>query len=242
LISRIHNKLGTAGFIVAIVALVAALAGTAFAATKLNGTQKKEVEKIAKKFAGKDGAPGAAGLPGPAGAPGAKGDTGPKGDKGDTGEKGKDGKNGTNGTNGTDGEDGVCSEAKPTCVMPKGATFKGVWSFGQTSPNNPGLILSSQSFPLEYSGATAPTLRYVAAEGEFEEDCPGSSASPEAEPGFLCVYPSAFQVGGFTLNAIFSKANKFGFILFFKAKFNAEAEQFEAILAEGTWAVTAPTT
>ena len=61
MIERIHQKLGTAGFVIAIVALIAALGGTALAAAKLNGTQKKEVEKIAKKYAGK---PGAAG-PGP---------------------------------------------------------------------------------------------------------------------------------------------------------------------------------
>ena len=83
---RIHQKLGTAGFIIAIAALVAALGGTAFAAAKLNGGQKKEVEKIAKKFAGKDGAPGAAGTNGKDGAVGAGGKEGPKGSEGAAGK------------------------------------------------------------------------------------------------------------------------------------------------------------
>ena len=70
--SRMHNKLGTAGLLVAIVALVFAMVGGAYAAKgALTGKQKKEVEKIAKKYAGKPGAQGpqgAAGLVGPKGA------------------------------------------------------------------------------------------------------------------------------------------------------------------------------
>jgi hypothetical protein len=83
------------GLTVAIVALIVALTGTAFAAAKLNGTQKKEVEKIAKKFAGKPGAPGAQGAQGPVGPQGPggpKGDTGPEGKKGDKGDEGIAGK------------------------------------------------------------------------------------------------------------------------------------------------------
>jgi hypothetical protein len=81
-IRSIHQKLGTAGFVISIIALVAALGGSAFAAKgALTHKQKKEVKKIAqteaKKFAGK---------PGPAGA---KGDTGPKGDRGAKGAVGR---------------------------------------------------------------------------------------------------------------------------------------------------------
>jgi hypothetical protein len=99
-ISHIHHKLGTAGFIISIVALVAALGGGAYAASGgLNGKQKKEVEKIAKKYSGKPGAPGVAGAQGSAGAkgdtgaPGAAGanGSGEKGEKGDPGERGEQG-------------------------------------------------------------------------------------------------------------------------------------------------------
>jgi hypothetical protein len=88
-IESIREPFGTAGLIVACVALVAALGGTAFAATKLNSTQKKEVEKIAKKFAGKPGAPGAPGTNGTNGTNGAKGGTGEQGPEGLEGEAGK---------------------------------------------------------------------------------------------------------------------------------------------------------
>lgn len=73
--SRLHNRLGTAGFVIAIVALVAAVAGTAFAATGLNSKQKKEVRKIARSEAnpGPMGPAGAAGLNGAPGAPGPEG-------------------------------------------------------------------------------------------------------------------------------------------------------------------------
>ncbi|HTR75569.1 MAG TPA: hypothetical protein VMH33_10000 [Solirubrobacterales bacterium] len=78
-------------------ALVAALGGTAFAAAKLNSTQKKEVEKIAKKYAGKNGAAGPAGPAGPAGG---------------------NGKDGVNGINGTDGSNGI---GVTNTVEPSGA-------------------------------------------------------------------------------------------------------------------------
>lgn len=88
-IRAVREPFGTAGLIVACVALIAALGGSAIAANNaLTGKQKREVKKIAKKFAGKPGAPGA---PGIAGQPGAKGDTGPAG------------ANGTNGSNGAPG-------------------------------------------------------------------------------------------------------------------------------------------
>jgi hypothetical protein len=99
--SRIHDRLGTAGLVVAVIALIAALSGTALAAVGLNGKQKKEVTKIAKKYAGQPGAPGTAG---PAGAPGAAGTAGAKGDKGDAGARGEDGTDGTPGTPGADGK------------------------------------------------------------------------------------------------------------------------------------------
>jgi hypothetical protein len=91
-ISRIHQKLGTAGFIISIVALVVALGGGAYAAKgTLTGKQKKEVETIAKKFAGKPGAAGAAG------AQGAKGDAGAAGSNGGSGDKGPQGPAGPKG-------------------------------------------------------------------------------------------------------------------------------------------------
>jgi hypothetical protein len=96
---RFHDRFGTAGVVIAVIALVAALGGSALAASgALTGKQKKEVEKIAKKFAGKPGAPGSAGSPGAKGDAGAKGDTGAKGDPGQAGPPGANGKTVLSGT------------------------------------------------------------------------------------------------------------------------------------------------
>ncbi|HEU4707536.1 MAG TPA: hypothetical protein VFS64_10130 [Solirubrobacterales bacterium] len=108
-VRAIREPFGTAGLIVACVALVLALSGAAFAAGKLTSTQKKEVEKIAKKFAGKPGATGPAGPAGPAGS------------QGSAGSNGKDGANGASGKDGANGESvKVASYAGPECEEAEG--------------------------------------------------------------------------------------------------------------------------
>jgi hypothetical protein len=106
MLSKVHNKLGTAGLVVAIMALVVALGGAAYAALPgLNSKQKKEVKKIAKTVPGKDGAQGP------------KGDTGPLGPKGDPGQQGPKGDPGAEGPPG------------PTeTELPPGKTMTGTWS------------------------------------------------------------------------------------------------------------------
>jgi hypothetical protein len=80
-VRAIREPFGKAGLIVACIALVLGLTGAAFAAGKLTSKQKKEVEKIAKKFQGTGaaGAQGATGAQGPPGAPGANGTDGADG-------------------------------------------------------------------------------------------------------------------------------------------------------------------
>lgn len=112
-ITSIREPFGTAGLIVAMIALIAALGGTALAASKLNSTQKKEVEKIAKKFAGKNGPTGPAGPGGAAGKEGAAGAAGKNGAS-VTGKEGPEGKQGSPWTAGG--------------ILPKGSTEQGIWS------------------------------------------------------------------------------------------------------------------
>jgi Collagen triple helix repeat (20 copies) len=107
MLSRVHDRLGTAGFVISIVALVVALGGTAFAAAKLSGGEKKEVEKIAKKFAGPKGATG------PAGTNGAQG---PVGAQGPAGSKGADGTAGAGGAAGAAGKSVVIGATAPNCT------------------------------------------------------------------------------------------------------------------------------
>jgi hypothetical protein len=246
MLTQIHQKLGTAGFVISIVALVAALGGGAYAASGgLSGKEKKEVEKIAKKFAGKPGSTGTAGPAGPKGDPGAKGDAGASGN------------NGTNGTNGTSvttstfsGEKGTCKDggievksASPatlvcngskgtsgfTAALPKGATETGNWAFGTTKET---LVVAPLSFAIPFStGGAAPIPVYVKAGETGVTECPGTPAQPKAAEGFLCIYeevanygtdgaepaPEANSAGGHIIVSAADPEERFGF---------------------GTWAVT----
>jgi hypothetical protein len=211
MISRIREKLGPAGLVVAVVALVAALAGGAYAASgALTGKQKKEVEKIAKKVSkpGSPGAPGPAGPTGPAGAPGAKGDPGTPGT------------NGTNGTNGTSvtgtsftGEKGPCKEggvefksASPVsyacngekaagggfpATLPPGASEKGVWHFVSNGESEQ---FEAISFPIPLAAADAAAMQFeiLGQEAAGTVNCPGTSEEPKAAAGFLCVYTAKY--------------------------------------------------
>jgi Collagen triple helix repeat (20 copies) len=230
MISRIHNKLGTAGLVVAIVALVAALTGAAYAAQGLNGKEKKEVKKIAKQFAGKPGAQGPVGPPGP------------KGDKGDKGDTGAEGKQGKQGIQGVAGEDGACSGANPECILPSEATETGTWAIG--SDDGSSIVPLSFNIPLE----EAPEfLRYINDEGKERVlvpgegiknitpvNCLGSAEEPTAPPGYVCVYaqeeevaalPGYLPFGGF--RKLYTSGATF--------VFSGEVGDY----AVGTWAVTA---
>ena len=164
MLKRIHNKLGTAGLVVAVVALVAAVAGTAFAAGGLTKKQEKQVVKIAKKYAGKQGPKG---VPGPAGAQGPKGDPGPKGDTGSKGETGSQGPEGPAGPTETE--------------LPQGKTITGVWSFrGEGEPS----YWVTISFPLRLPEGITRAF-------EGTPDCPGDASHPEATRGHYCIYTAA---------------------------------------------------
>jgi hypothetical protein len=226
MISRIREKLGPAGFVVAVVALVAALAGGAYAASgALTGKQKKEVEKIAKKVskpgapgtAGAPGAPGATGPVGPGGPAGAKGDAGVKGDPGAAGAAGQPGPPGTSvvatpftGAKGPCTEGGVefkpptpatfaCNGEKGTggpekfpSRLPPEASETGVWRLVSNGDIEQFVPIS---FPIPLAAADAEGLGVeTLSQGEAgTNNCPGNSEEPLAEPGFLCVYTSAFS-------------------------------------------------
>jgi Collagen triple helix repeat (20 copies) len=218
MISRIHQKLGTAGFIISIVALVAALGGGAYAANgALTGKQKKEVEKIAKKYAGKPGTPGAAGTTGPAGSPGLKGDPGTAGTAGTAGNPGPNGKSvavtaitaggskcegragtevkqegATAGQNVCDGKDGTTGFTK---TLPKGETETGVWAISEGS-TTPIQSLGSISFPIPLTQGAEKGFGFTQVQTENSEfgssGCTGTVAHPTAPEGALCIY-TAFE-------------------------------------------------
>jgi Collagen triple helix repeat (20 copies) len=165
--SRIHQKLGTAGFVLAILALIVALSGAAYAALPgLNSKQKKEVKKIAKGLV-KPGPPGSPGQAGPAGANGATGDQGASGSAGDTGPEGKEGPPGPT-----------------TTKLAPGQTVKGLWDF-QAQNNAQHIGQMTISFPLLVEPAPIPV--YVPF-GADVQGCPGTVDNPQADRNYLCIY------------------------------------------------------
>ena len=215
MLTRIRMQFSPAALTLSVIALVLALAGGAIAASGgLTGKQKKEVKAIAKQFAGKDGAQGEAGPQGPAGPTGA---VGPQGKPGETG------KQGTNGIDGVDGENGACSNANTDCILPSKATLTGTWSFRTTTEEK---VWVNISFPLR----VFPEV--TIGEPTNPAQCPGSASDPQAEPGFLCVYPEA-MVNTVRNGTEFAPDRTTGVIFVY---------QMEAAglgFARGTWAVTA---
>jgi hypothetical protein len=214
-LTRVQNRLGTTGLIVAIMALIVAFAGTAFAAVSLNPKQKSEVRKIAKQFAGKQG---------PAGAQGPKGDAGVKGDKG---EQGPEGNQGTAGPEGPQGPTG------PTeTVLPEGKTLTGVWSYNQVGLS---VIWVNISFPLRVEpDLTASNIEYLEPSASPTTGCPGSASEPKAAPGFICMY-GELQNNSFDAGNTFTPDGTSGFVRKFEA-----IEPTERAFGRGSWAVRAP--
>lgn len=221
---QIHEKLGSAGLLIAVVALVAAFTSSAFAGAtgwKLTKSEVKEVKRIAKKYAGEDGAPGAQGPPGPAGSKGDAGAAGPTGAKGATGATGPTGAEGPAGPTET--------------TLPFEKTSTGVWAF---SGKGIGTV--------EYAAISYP-LRVIPAPAEFEAptnlvvenksttQCPGTLADPEAAPGEFCLYVKEIKNAtgpSPTINDI-SGDRSSGIVV----PFVIQSDVFA--WGNGTWAVTA---
>jgi hypothetical protein len=169
---RIHQRLGSAGFVLAIVALIVALGGAAYAALPgLNSKQKKEVKTMIAKSPVKPGPPGAAG---PAGAKGDAGATGNAGAKGDTGNSGPEGPPGET----------------PTKLAP-GATERGFWQV--QAANTRGAAVVTIDFPLLVQ--SYGPIEYLPPNAAPSAHCPGTAEEPQAEPNYLCVYAKVADGG-----------------------------------------------
>jgi hypothetical protein len=234
--------------------------------------------------AGPAGPGGPAGAAGPAGKDGAKGKDGTNGTNGTNGAAGKgvvlaneapggncleggvkaevEGNaaskkyicNGLEGAAGEDGESGACSDTKPTCVLPSGATETGAWSFtnrgkesfetevgGVVTSHTTGVSgqLVTMSFPLRLESAAAFEWVGPGLATPGEGNCPGTSLEPKAEPGFFCMYGSQVVHAGNSedhhpgSSGFFSSDPTSGFVVEF------EIENGEEGYGYGTWAVTA---
>jgi hypothetical protein len=230
MLQRFQDRVGTAGLIVAIVALVLALGGGAYAASgALTSKQKKEVEKIAKKYAGK---PGVAGATGPAGAAGGKGDAGSNGNTGPEGKQGPEGKRGPEGEEGLEGSPWIVGS------LPSGKTEMGTWSFGEAAAA--GVQYAPVSFSVPLGVGSTVAVHYVNAAGNEEEEgevkrepathCLGTNVDPSAPSGTLCLYES-FKADTFFEGAL--SQGPAGEVLYF-------ISTAAGANARGSWAVTAP--
>ncbi|HKZ12407.1 MAG TPA: collagen-like protein [Solirubrobacterales bacterium] len=271
MLQRFQDRVGTAGFIVAIVALVAALGGGAYAASGgLTGKQKKEVETIAKKVgkpgpAGPTGAPGATG---PAGAPGAKGDAGAKGDTGSAGAAGAPGAAGKpgasveevpgepascNGAGGTtyelEGNATAVCNGSPWAVggtLPKGKTETGMWTVGTENTEN-FKALASASFTIPLASSAGMTVHFINVAGEEELESAVLGPKPAACSGTAdspTALPGTLCVYEKNRSGAFESGHGLTFELANGVGVAGSALNFYSEpkgWAYGSWAVTAPT-
>jgi hypothetical protein len=266
--STLRTRFGIPG-VISVIALVFAMFGGAYAASNSSGGGKATASAKAKK--GPRGPKGPKGDPGPAGP---QGPAGPAGAKGDTGAPGSNGTNGAPGTNGKsvseaaatpaecggvaggvkytldttttvcvgkDGEDGVL---QPGETLRPGTTETGVWRLIDTEEEFKYATVSF-AIPLSEEDAENMSFESRAVEAEPSANCPGSAANPQAEPGYLCAYASAFETNfqGIPTEGAFKLTNSgeqrgvssAGAVLFFPDETSPENAH-----AFGTFAVTAP--
>jgi Collagen triple helix repeat (20 copies) len=225
-IRAIREPFGTAGLIVAMIALVAALGGTALAAAKLNSTQKKEVEKIAKKYAGKSGATG------PAGAAGA---TGPAGKEGAEGLAGKNGKDGSEGKEGKEGSPWTAGG-----TLPAGAAETGTWGYGPLVAEVTALKLR---VPISFTIPLAAPLdeqhvQFIGPEETGTGGCEGGTfEEPKAKSGFLCVYRNSSDTAPATSYRALNPEVEFAFGVGRSGTVLTTLGSPEGSIATGVWMV-----
>ena len=235
-IRAIREPFGTAGLIVAMIALVAALGGTALAAAKLNSTQKKEVEKIAKKYAGK---PGAAGATGPAGAAGKDGAAGKEGPQGTAGPQGIQGIQGIQGKPGTTGF---------TKTLPSGETETGVWVMGPMPEGTEGFAATGVSFPIPLGAPIAAANVHTFSGTTIPTGCSGTVVGEnvthlKASPGSFCAWIQPLGTAGgatatLSVGNIEEELETGVGVSGAYLTLNGGLQELQK--ATGTWAVTAP--
>jgi len=271
-IDTFREKLGPAGFTLAIIALIFALAGGAYAASGgLSGKQKKEVKAIAKSYAGKPGAAGAAGTNGTNGTNGKDGAEGKAGPEGKQGLVGNAGASVTstesaaaieghcNGTSsGLGGSKFVVGATKTyacngkngvtgfTDTLPPGKTETGVWSNSTVKATAETEILIPISFPIPLPAASEAVYFLNQAETEAEEGeafdagCTGNVISPVAPPGALCIYTGSETKEHVSFSLV-AFAGSLGYQTSGTVIHTLTGEAPVTLIAEGAWAVTAPT-
>jgi hypothetical protein len=198
-----------------------AVSGSQVKNSSLTGSDIKDKSLTAADFTGSVSGPqGAAGAQGPTGAQGATGAQGPAGDIGPAGPLLE--------------------------TVPPGKTLRGTFGmYGHGDVNN-GLETASESVSFPIPLASAPSVKVVQnGTASAPPECPGTAATPQAAPGWLCIYENREQnqrSGGYPQatapgSAVSPSASRYGATLFVQGQ-AAGTDWF--FWSEGTWAVTAP--
>ncbi len=113
-------------------------------------------------------------------------------------------------------------------TLPTGKTIRGAYNMGGTAAAAGSLANTSISFifPL----AALPTVKIVLQGAAAPSQCPGNATSPQAQPGFLCIYEeSRTNSIGATLNGV----QRSGATIF------TNSSAAGGFFSFGAWAVTA---
>jgi hypothetical protein len=127
--------------------------------------------------------------------------------------------------------------------LPSHRTITGAWAAGNTAVGatvgSSQFSYSASTFAFPFATAPTPVIIYDAADNEDPVHCTGTPAAPAAAPGYLCVYVSySKDIDTLSLydpaTANFGAASKFGWGLVAKSTNGGN------VVAQGTWAATAP--
>lgn len=177
--------------------------------SSLTGADIKDRSLTAKDFAGS--------ITGPQGPAGASGAQGAKGDKGDTGATGLTGPQGPAGP-------------FPDGNLPAGKTVRGAYGLASEGPPADPGALAFTSVTYGFQFATALTPHFIPVAGAVPAGCSGTSTSPGANAGHLCV----FEQGGSNHGTVsFFTTTRYGASFYF---FADAAVSFA--YSSGVWAAT----
>lgn len=124
-------------------------------------------------------------------------------------------------------------------ALPRGKTLRGVFAAAMTGGTGEQRGIGRGPFSFQVPLGFDPAVTFVPAEHpQPTAACRGSAASPQAQPGNLCLYEAA-KTGTVYLSGVFNpltgendSASRFGAVAFVNGESGAGTR--------GTWAVTAP--
>jgi S-layer homology domain len=122
------------------------------------------------------------------------------------------------------------TEAALSGPLASGDTLRGMWAAAGNTTG--GSFVAEAAISFQVPLAVAPQSQFVPDGGPPTTECPGSFATPEAAPGWLCFYANFDQ---FNVTGLDMRTTQFGARVFPTGV--PAASNYEI---EGTWAVTAP--